>query len=104
MIIAMAAVAFGGIGPKTHQLRHSRGEAAHDGVTARSCRVFRTAVVVWIVLVPLGLAEVARAATAIARDEPSMLQHRSPFSRHVQRSRGITQRQHTFCYAVQIIG
>ena len=68
MSVTMAADALGGIGPKTHQLRHGCGEAAHDGMATRTSGILRTAVVIRICLVPFGLAEITRTATFGAGD------------------------------------
>ena len=68
MIVAVAADALGGISPETHELRHGRSQATHNGVTARASGIDGTAIVIGIGLVPLRLAEIARAATAVARE------------------------------------
>ena len=102
MIIAVAADALCWIGPKAHQLRHGRGEAAHDGVTARSGRVFRATVIVWIGLIPLSLAKIAR-STTVARDQPTMLKHGVPFRCHFRSGHSMTKPQHALCNSIQII-
>ena len=103
MIIAMTADALGGIGPKTHQLRHGRCEAAHNGVAARTIRVFWTATIIGIALIPLGLTEIARTAS-MTRDESPVLEHRSPLCGHIGCGNGLAQLQHTLGHTVKIIG
>ena len=104
MNITMAAVAFGRISPKTHQLRHRRGETTHVGMSARTSRVFWAAIVVWIILIPLGLTKITRATTAVTRDESAMLKYRVPFRSNFRRGNSRTQLQHTLSHAIQIIG
>ena len=102
MIVTMVSDALGGIGPKAHQLRHGRGKAAHNGVTARSGRVFRATVIVWIGLIPLSLAKIAR-STTVARDQPTMLKHGVPFRCHFRSGHSMTKPQHALSNAIQII-
>ena len=106
MIVAMAAYALDGIGPKTHQLRHGRCQATHIGVATRTRGVGRTETIVGIVLVPFGLAEIARTATAVARNEAPVRQHRLPLGSHqwrCDRIATVAQPQNVFGDAVEII-
>ena len=106
MVVAMATYALDGIGPKAHQLRHGRGQTAHVSIATRASGVSRTKAIVGIVLIPFGLAEIARATTAVARDEASVRQHRLPFSRHqwgCHRMATRTQPLDAFGNAVEII-
>ena len=72
-------------------------------MSTRTGRVFGAANVVRVILIPLGLAEIARTTTAIARNQPSVRKHRSPFRSHIRRGNRLTQRQHALGHAIQII-
>ena len=89
MIITVAADTLSRIGPKAHQLRHGRSQTTYNGMTSRTCGVFGTAIVVWIVLVPFGLTKITCTPTAIARNKLSSRKHRVPFCCHHRRGRGV---------------